>query len=59
MNKKTVLYVAVIVTALVAGYVLAMMMDGLGQLETCNEAGLSECHLELDGLHLNAYGRIE
>lgn len=43
--------------AVVVGYMLAMVVDGLEQLSQCRSDGLSDCHLELDGLHINAYGR--
>lgn len=47
-----------IMTLLASLSVLAMVMydNGQQQLQACERDGLTDCHLEWDGLELNAYG---
>lgn len=47
--------VTVITTVALLGIII--YHNGQAQLQACERDGLAECHLEWDGLELNAYGK--
>lgn len=57
--NNTVSLVISIMALLASLSVLAMVMyrNGHQQLQACERDGLTDCHLEWDGLELNAYGK--